>query len=119
MKKGVKSKLITWGIILIIIVGSIIYINANKYPETPEEVAKCIEKKATLYTQLGCHACEKQEEAFGEKYQYLDVVDCFYERDKCEEIELTPTWKIKGEYYKGVQTVQYIKDLTGCDENLN
>ena len=116
MKKKVKSQLITWGIILIIIIGSIIYINSNKHPETPEEIAKCIAKNSVLYTQLGCHACEKQEEAFGDKYQYLNVVDCFYEQDKCKEITATPTWKINGENYIGVQTIQYIKDLTGCNE---
>ena len=121
-KKGVKSKLITWTIILVIIIGSVIYINSNKAPETSEEVAKCIAKNSVLYTQLGCYACEKQEEAFGDKYQYLNVVDCFYEHEKCfkkigEEGTIhTPTWVIKGEQYRGVQTVQRIKDLTGCNE---
>jgi hypothetical protein len=116
MKKGVKSKIVTWSIIFLIIFGSILIINKNNNPETSEEIAKCIGRNSVLYTQLGCHACEKQEEAFGEKYQYINVVDCFYEKNKCAGIIATPTWVIKGEQYKGLQTIQRIKDLTSCNE---
>jgi hypothetical protein len=40
------------------------------------------------------------EKAFGENYQNLNVVDCFYEREKCSEIEYTPTWIINNEKIK-------------------
>ena len=62
--------------------------------EDLNEIAKCIAKKSTLYVQLGCHYCELQEEMFGESYQYLNTVDCFYEPQQCYGIKGTPTWVI-------------------------
>ena len=113
MKRMTKKWLINLAIILIIILIAYLILK-NPKPETSEEIAKCIGKNAVLYTQLGCHACETQEEIFGENYQYLKVVDCFFEQSKCSEITATPTWKIKGTFYKGVQSIEKLKDLTGC-----
>jgi len=115
MKKKIKSKLITGGIILAIIMIAFFafYIN-NQENETNEEIARCIGKNSILYVQLGCHACETQEKMFGENYQYLNSIDCFYELNKCEGIEVTPTWKIKGEIYKGVQSIENLQKLTEC-----
>lgn len=61
------------------------------------EAAKCISEKTTLYTQLGCHACQEQEEMFGDDYQYLNAVDCYTFPKKCmdNKIRATPTWVIK------------------------
>lgn len=64
--------------------------------ESLNEIAKCIGEKSTLYVQLGCHFCAQQEELFGESYQYLNVIDCYYEPQKCYSIKGTPTWVIKG-----------------------
>jgi hypothetical protein len=113
MKSKTKSTITT---ILIILVIALIAIFAltKKPAETDEELTKCIGSKAILYTQLGCHACEAQEELFGENYQYLNVIDCWYERDKCGEIEYTPTWIINNEKVVGVQTIDKLKELTGC-----
>ena len=62
-----------------------------------EEAAKCISKKSTLYVQLGCHACQEQEEMFGDSYQYINYVDCYTFPNKCMEnnIRATPTWIIE------------------------
>ncbi|MFH1787720.1 MAG: hypothetical protein ABH811_02945 [archaeon] len=111
MKKG---NLITILIIMFIIILAYFIIN-RQHPETPNQVAECIGKNSILYIQLGCHACENQEDMFGENYQYLNKIDCFYERNKCDEITATPTWKIKGEFYEGVQSIKKLKELTGCD----
>lgn len=108
-----KNNLITVVIILVIVVFAYFAIN-NSPKETSEEIAKCIGKNSVLYTQLGCHACKTQEDLFGENYQYLNIIDCFYERNKCSEITATPTWKIKEENYKGVQTIEKLQELTGC-----
>jgi hypothetical protein len=59
-----------------------------------DEISKCIGEKSILYIQLGCPHCETQKELFGEYYQNLNVVDCFYESDKCTNIRATPTWRI-------------------------
>jgi len=46
--------------------------------------------------------------------KYLEIIDCWFEKEKCENISGTPTWKIKGEYYKGVQSIKKLQELTGC-----
>ena len=108
-----KSSILTIIIIIAVIIFAYFLINKPN-PETPEEVAKCIGEKSILYVQLGCRACKIQEDLFGENYQYLNKIDCFYERDKCSETEATPTWIINGEKYVGVQTIEKLKTLTEC-----
>ena len=51
---------------------------------------------------------------FGDNLQYLNIIDCFYDRTQCEGITGTPTWIINGEAYKGVQNIDRLKELTGC-----
>lgn len=101
-------------IILGVIILSVIIIS-RPHPETPEEVVKCIGKNSKLYVQLGCHACEIQKDIFGKNYEFLTVIDCWFEGDKCNEIEKTPTWVIKGEKYVGIKTIEKLKELTGCE----
>jgi len=107
-----KSQIIT----ILIIVAVIIFYLLIKSPSqnTDAETAKCIGENSVLYIQLGCHACEIQEEMFGTNYKHLRVVDCFYEQDKCFGITATPTWLIDGEKYLGVQSIEKLKELTGC-----
>lgn len=110
-----KDLIITGVIIVLVLILAYVIISATKPdPLTNESIAKCIGENSILYVQLGCHACEAQKELFGESYQKLAVVDCFYERDKCEEIRVTPTWKIKGKLIEGVQSIEKLKELTGC-----
>jgi hypothetical protein len=101
-------------IIILGVIGLAIFLLNNKKNETPEDIAKCIGKNSVLYIQLGCHACKSQEDLFGESYQYLTKVDCWFERDKCTEIKFTPTWIIKGEKYEGVQTIETLRNMTMC-----
>jgi len=108
-----KKNWVTLTVIVLVIILSVILLTKS-HPETSEEVAKCIGKNSELYTQLGCSACKTQEEMFGENYKYLNVIDCWFERDKCSNIEYTPTWIIKGEKYVGVQSISDLQELTGC-----
>jgi len=108
-----KSSLITIAIIIAIILLAYFLIKNNN-PNTDEELTKCIGENSVLYTQLGCHACEIQENLFGENYKFLNVIDCFYEREKCTGITATPTWKINGEKITGVQSIKELKNLTRC-----
>ncbi len=101
-------------LVIIAVVLLAIFLINNKKPETPDEIAKCIGRNSVLYTQLGCHACESQKNLFGESYQYLNKIDCWFEGDKCSDIQKTPTWLIKGEKYEGVQSIDKLKELTGC-----
>ena len=103
-------------LILLVVVLTIIILITGKAPSSnvDMDIVKCIGEKSTLCTQLGCHACEVQEELFGENYQYLDIIDCFFDSQECVEIQATPTWKIKGETYVGIQSIEILKELTGC-----
>lgn len=78
------------------------------------ETVKCIGQHSILYTQLGCHACEIQENMFGENYNLLVVVDCFHEVEKCGNITEVPTWIINETKYTGIQSIGTLKNLTGC-----
>jgi hypothetical protein len=100
-------------IIVILVALAIIYLPKNN---VEKETAQCIGKNSVLYVQLGCRACETQEELFGDSYQYLNVVDCFFERELCAEKEIgaTPTWIINNVTYKGVQKIKTLEELTGC-----
>ncbi|MBU4069995.1 MAG: hypothetical protein KJ646_03350 [Nanoarchaeota archaeon] len=102
-------------IIVLIIMFSIIILNTSA-SSISEEDAKCIGKNSELYVQLGCHACETQEKMFNENYKYLNVIDCFYEKDECikKEISATPTWIINENKYLGVQSLEELKELAGC-----
>lgn len=110
-----KKNWITWLVILgVIIIAIVVLATKNSHTETPEGISKCIGEKSVLYIQLGCLACEAQKNLFGENIKYLTLIDCFYEKEKCSGIEGTPTWEIKGEKYKGIQSIEKLQELTGC-----
>lgn len=116
MKKSTKKFLINILIIVIVILLALFILNKPS-PQTSEEVAKCIGENSVLYVQLGCSHCEDQEEMFGENAKYIEIVDCFFEKDICieKEIPATPTWIINGEEYVGVQSISKLQEITGCN----
>lgn len=110
-----------WTIIILLLVlalSAYILTKDNSSSEITEELAKCIGQNSELYVQTGCSACERQEELFGEYLKHINSVDCFLveNRQLCinKNIEATPTWVIGEKYYKGVQTINSLKELTGC-----
>lgn len=115
MKRATKNALITLVIIVCVVILAFIILRKPS-PQTDAQTAKCIGSKSVLYVQLGCSHCKDQEDMFGENLQYLNTIDCFYQREICtsENITGTPTWIIKGEQYVGVQTIEQLKILTGC-----
>ena len=110
----VKKKWVTWIVVLAVIILAVVILT-RPHPETSEEIAKCIGDNSVLYVQLGCHACETQEKMFGDNYQHLNVVDCFFDSENCMGVRATPTWKINGELIVGVQTIETLQELTGCE----
>lgn len=127
MKKRTLNILLT-ALIIFLIISVVAYIKLKPASDTDAETAKCIGEKATLYIQLGCSHCQDQEELFGNSFQHIKSVDCFFERDKCLNISYinsdtgtrqngivgTPTWIIDDTGYVGVQTIEQLKTLTGC-----
>ena len=110
MKKG---NLITITVIAAVIILAIVLINQSPNGVS-KETAMCIGNNSILYVQFGCHACEIQAEMFGKNYQYLNVIDCWFEREKCEGIIYTLTWVINNEKYDEGQSLEKLKELTGC-----
>ena len=109
-----KKSWLTFIVIIAVIIFVIVVKNSSN-PEVDEELVKCIGENSELYVQLGCHACETQEDLFGKNYKFLNIIDCFYEREKCiGKIEVTPTWIINNQNYRGVQSIEKLKELTGC-----
>ena|SRR3989344_8196300 len=112
-----KNNMITIGIVVFIIAVSFFILTRDK-PLVSEELAKCIGDNSLLYVQKGCIHCETQKKMFGDSYQFLNVVDCFYENDVCtdENIRATPTWVItsSGSHVEGIQSIDKLKSLTGC-----
>lgn len=108
-----KNSYITLAIIVSIVILAYFIVKKDK-PTTTEEIAKCIGEKSVLYVQLGCSHCKEQEEMFGNNTKYLHIIDCFYERDKCSDIEGTPIWEIKGQKYRGLQSIEKLREFTGC-----
>lgn len=113
-----KNTIIT--IIIILAIALLVYYVKFKPNPTPsnvtEEVAKCIGENSIVYSQIGCHACEAQKELFGEYYNNTNEFVCNDNWEACTSagIEATPTWLIKGQLYRGVQTIEELQEATGC-----
>ena len=108
-KKSITTILVILGVIIF---STIILIKSNG--NTDQQLAKCIGQNSEFYIQLGCNACKTQTDKFGDNKKYLNIIDCWYEREKCLEIKYTPTWIINGKKYTGVQSIKKLKKLTGC-----
>lgn len=114
MRKGVKNVLVNVLVILGVLVIAFILINRS-FMDVEKSVAVCIGNNAVLYTQVGCSHCETQKQIFGENSEFLTIVDCTETPEKCLGISGTPTWIIYGEEYLGVQPIEKLKEVTGCE----
>lgn len=116
MDKSKKRMWINIAITLIILIAGTYYILFLNGGNVETNIAKCIGQNAELYWQTGCPACQRQKDMFGENLKYITHFNCAIDTQKCVEnnIEKVPTWIIKGEKYIGVQSLEELKQLTGC-----
>ena len=110
MKKGRLAAYLIKGVVVVF---AFVILNSES-SSVEKDIAQCIGAKALLYTRSGCPHCEIQEKIFGDNYQYLNTIDCFYERESCANIGGIPTWVINGKQYVGVQSIERLKNYTGC-----
>ena len=115
----VKKETIASIVVILAVLIFASYLIFNKASvQTSADVAKCIGQNSLLYTQTGCSHCKDQEDLFRNNTQYLNMIDCLKDGNmqKCidAKIEGTPTWIIKNQSYVGVQTIEKLKELTGC-----
>lgn len=84
-----------------------------------DNFAKCLtEKGAVLYTSdSGCETCTQQKAIFKSSYQYLQVVNCRSESEKCNQLDIKygPVWIIDGRKYFGLHGVPRLAEITGCE----
>ena len=72
-----------------------------------------------MYGTDWCHYCKEQKKLFGKSFKFADYINCDKNKEVCliEGVKGYPTWKINGESYPGVQNLETLANLTGC--NLN
>ena len=112
-----KSTWINFAIVIVVIALAIILMNLPKVPQVSKELAECIGENSVVYSQIGCHACETQEDMFGDNFKYINHFVCNDNWATCQEklIIGTPSWEINSQIYRGVQSIETLKDLTGCN----
>jgi len=81
-------------------------------------LAECLtENGAILYGTEWCGYCQRQKESFGDSFSDVTFIDCDYNRDACVEAGISgyPTWRINGQNYPGLQSLEKLSSLTGCE----
>jgi glutaredoxin len=70
---------------------------------------------ATMYGTEWCSHCKNQKKLFGSSFQYIDYVDCDYNKQECTDAGVRgyPTWKINNQNYPGEQPLERLASLTG------
>ena len=113
MKKETKVYLVLAAIIIAIILG-IYWAKGNGNAD--EKVMQCIADNSQLIVKEGCPACAAQENIIKENIDKFNITDCSVDSQKCIDLGITriPTWIINGEKYEGVQSIEKLKELTGC-----
>ena len=93
--------------------------NSNNIPAISlESFAKCIgESNAIIYGASWCHYCNRQKELFGSYVNEINFVDCDENKSICLNlgIEGYPTWIINDKKYVGLQELQKLSAITGCE----
>jgi glutaredoxin len=82
-----------------------------------DDFAKCLKSKgATMYGAEWCPHCQEQKKMFGDSFKYVNYVECPENQVLCEQMGVTgyPTWIINGVSYPGAQSLEKLKELTGC-----
>jgi len=113
MKKETKIYLSLTIVVVVIILG-IYWAKGNG--NSDEAVIRCIAENSQLIIKAGCPACASQENLLKENIDKFNVTDCSVESKKCIDLGIAriPTWIINGEKYEGVQSIEKLKELTGC-----
>ena len=114
-----KRKNLFWfmGIVLILIFITYGVYNRQNSSGDYDSLAKCLaEKEMKMYGTDWCSHCKNQKELFGSSFKFINYIDCDIDEETCvvERITGFPTWKLNNESYLGVQSIDKLKELTGC-----
>ncbi len=79
------------------------------------EVMHCLRtKNVVFYSSMTCPGCEDQKKVLGGTLVGVKEVVCAVDRSNCMDVEIVPAWKIDGNYYYGVKSVQDLRTLSRC-----
>ena len=117
--------------VIIIIIGFVLAVNFNVIPKKEygeyDKFVICLKSSgAKLYGDYANSDTLKQMSFLGDSYQMLIDTNIYIEcnrygynpkTDKCKEEGITgyPTWVIKGNKYAGIQGLNKLSSLTGCE----
>lgn len=81
-----------------------------------ENFTKCLTKKSIMYGSRTCMYCREQKRMFGDSFKYINYVECLDKPESCTEAgaKHVPMWKINGENYFGVKSLNKLAELSGC-----
>ncbi len=108
---------------IIILVLAVLFFTRNNEVEAGkyDEFTKCLtEQDAIFYGSFQCSHCTTQKNLFGNSMQYINYIECGPlggpQILACQQagVDSYPTWIIKGKKYEGVQQLNKLAELTGC-----
>jgi|TARA_Y100000034_G_scaffold135589_1_gene208150 hypothetical protein len=118
-----KAKTIWLSITVILFIVAIFLIVVKQSPASElDEFAQCLtENNAVFYGAFWCSHCNTQKSLFGDSIKKVTYIECSTPDQRgqlpiCvnEQIMSYPTWKINGEVYGGVLSINELSQLTGC-----
>ena len=118
-----KTIIILGGIVILILIG-IFYVRSTgrvvSSIEQDEFVQYLTQQGVKMYGTDWCGYCKDQKKLFGDSFQYVDYVNCDKDRQECSDAGIRgyPTWKINGQSYSGLQSLEKLAQLSGYDGEL-
>lgn len=106
---------------VVLIAAGVGYFLLSEEPEPSTELdmfAQCLsENGATMYGLETCPHCQDQKDMFGSSFKFVDHVECSRQKSVCSRKGVTsvPLWIINGKRMGGVQSLQKLSEVTGCD----
>ncbi len=108
-------------VLVVVVIAAIAYLflffSGQGTKATPE-FANCLtDKGIVMYGTDWCHYCQDQKEMFGTHFGKINYVNCEYDKAACTAAGVRgyPTWAIGGVNYPGVQQLEKLAELSGCE----
>ena len=113
MKKDTLILVIIVVIVIAIIIG-INYVKGNG--NYSNETMQCIADNSILIVSKTCSHCENQRSILGDSEPLFNIIFIDEQPEVMDQYDLraVPTWIINNEKITGVQSVEKLKELTGC-----
>ena len=108
-----------WFYLALVIVVAIIYFAFPKVADGEYDTfATCLnESGLIMYGTDWCPHCKNQKELFGSSFEFVNYINCDFNQEECVANGVTgyPTWKFGLQKFSGVQSLEKLSALTGCE----